>query len=414
MASISSFIFYIFVFMSVYVQVFFLVTFLENRKKIFIRTGEVKLAKYPAVTIIVPCFNEEKTVYKTIRSLFEMNYPKDKLKIFLVDDGSTDGTSNIIYKFAKYKNVRVFNKENGGKYTALNLGLKHVETDFLGCLDADSFADRESLVRLMSYFEKDPNIMAVAPSIIAFRSKNIIQNAQKAEYDMSVYIKKMLGFLGAIHVTPGPLTIFRKKVFDDLGPYRHAHNTEDMEIAYRMQKNHYKIEHCNDAYVYTGIPGTVRKLFRQRLRWIYGFINNTIDYRSVLFKRKYGDFSFFTLPAGIVSIFAVSFLLGRIFYNLGNFLYFKVVQYQTVGVNFTASLHNFDLFFISTKSFIFLEILIFSLVFFAMILGKQMVEGKWRPSWNMLYFLLIFSVVAPFWLLKAIYNTIISKKPAWR
>jgi len=77
-------------------------------------------------------------------------------------------------------------------------------------------------------------------------------------------------------------------------------------------------------------------------------------------------------------------------------------------------LHNFDLFFISTKSFIFLEILIFSLVFFAMILGKQMVEGKWRPSWNMLYFLLIFSVVAPFWLLKAIYNTIISKKPAWR
>jgi len=100
--------------------------------------------------------------------------------------------------------------------------------------------------------------MAVAPSVIAYNSKTFIQNAQKAEYNMSVYLKKMLGFLGAINVTPGPLTIFRKKVFDDLGPYRHGHNTEDMEIAYRMQKNKYRIEHCNDAYVYTNTPTTIK------------------------------------------------------------------------------------------------------------------------------------------------------------
>src|SRR3989344_1484161 len=398
MVSISNVIFSILVFLSVYVQVFFFVTFLENRKKIIIRNGKSKLVRYRAVTIAVSCWNEEKTVYKTVRSLLSLNYPKDKIKIFLIDDGSTDGTWDIIRKFARYPNIKVFRKENGGKYTALNLALEHMETDFFGGLDADSFADPESLIRIMSYFEKDPSIMAVAPSVVVYNPKTLVQNAQKAEYHMGIYIKKMLGFLGAINVTPGPLTIFRKKVFDELGPYRHGHNTEDMEIAYRMQKNNYKIEHCNDAYVYTSIPGTVRKLFRQRLRWIYGFINNTIDYRNVLFRKKYGDFSFFTLPAGIVSIFAVSFLLGRIFYNLGNFLYSKVVQYQTVGIHFTASLNNFDLFFISTKSFIFLEILIFSLVFLSMILGKQMVEGKWRPSWNMLYFLLIFSVIAPFWL----------------
>src|SRR3989338_4833852 len=361
MTSISSIVFYMLTFLSVYVQVFFLITFLENRKKIITRKGTIKLTKYPKVTIIVPCWDEEKTIYKTVRSILDLNYPKDKIKIFLIDDGSTDGTWNIISKFAKlarpnsrsggYSNIKVFHKENGGKYTALNLGLKHVETDFLGCLDADSIADSESLVRIMSYFEKDSNIMAVAPSIIAFKSKNIIQNAQKAEYDMSVYIKKMLGFLGAIHVTPGPLTIFRKKVFDDLGPYRHAHNTEDIEIAYRMQKNHYKIEHCNDAYVYTGIPGTVRKLFRQRLRWIYGFINNTIDYRNVLFRKKYGNFSFFTLPTGIISIFSVGYLFGRIIYNLGDFLYSKFIVFKTVGFDLASSsnfISNFDFFFLNT------------------------------------------------------------------
>src|SRR3990167_7219440 len=318
MAFISSTVFYMLIFLSVYVQIFFLVTFLENRKKIIIRSEKMKLAKYPAVTIVVPCWNEERTVYKTVRSLLDLNYPKDKLKIFLVDDGSTDSTWSIINKFTKYPNIQIFRKENGGKYTALNLGLQYLETDFFGGLDADSFVAPESLIRIMSYYEKDHGIMAVVPSVAVHSPQNILQNAQTAEYHIGIYFKKMLSFLGAINVTPGPFTIFRKKVFDDLGPYRHGHNTEDMEIAYRMQKNNYKIEHCNDAYVYTNTPTTIRKLYRQRLRWIYGFINNTIDYRGVLFRKKYGNFSLFTLPTGIISILTVSYLFFRVAYSLFN------------------------------------------------------------------------------------------------
>ena len=414
MVSFSSAVFYILTFLSVYVQVFFLITFLENRKKIIIKNQPIKLTKYPKVTIIVPCWDEEKTIYKTVRSLLNLNYPKDKIKIFLIDDGSTDGTWNAILKFSKYPNIRIFHKENGGKYTALNLGLKHVQTDFLGCLDADSVADSESLVRVMSYFEKDPNIMAVAPSIIAFRSKNIIQNAQKAEYDMSVYIKKMLGFLGAIHVTPGPLTIFRKKVFDDLGPYRHAHNTEDMEIAYRMQKNHYRIEQCNDAYVYTSTPLTVKKLYRQRLRWIYGFINNTIDYRKILFRKNYGNFSLFTIPSSIISIFAVGFLFGKMIYSLGSFLFSKIIQFQAIGLYLPNKVDYLDPFFINTQTLFFIVVILYFLIMFSIILGRKMTEGKWGFSFDMIYFLLIFSAIGPFWLLKAVYNTVLSRKPGWR
>ena len=414
MASLSTAIFYIFIFLTVYVQVFLLITFIENRKKIIIRSGSIKLRNYPAVTLVVPCWNEEGTVDGTVRSLLNLNYPKDKIKIFLIDDGSTDGTWDIINKFSNYPNIKVFRKENGGKYTALNLGLAHVETEFFGGMDSDSFADADSLVRIMSYFEKDPSIMAVAPSLIVHNQKTLVQSAQKMEYLMAVYFKKMLGLLGAIHVTPGPLTIFRKKVFDDLGPYRHAHNTEDMEIAFRMQKHRYKIEHCNDAYVYTGIPKTIRKLFRQRLRWIYGFINNSLDYRELLFRKKYGNFAFFTVPAGILSVFAVTYLLGRIFFNVGEYVYSKIIQYQTIGFDLTASANNFDLFFLNTRSFVLLQILVLALVIFSMILGRKMVEGRWKISLDMLYFFAIFSVVAPFWLVKAVWNTIISKKPAWR
>ena len=378
----------------------------------------IKLFHYPAVTIVVPCWNEETTVQKTVDSLLALNYPKDKVKIFLVDDGSTDGTWNVINKFSSHPNIKVFHQENGGKYTALNLGLQNMETEFFGGLDADSYADPESLVRLMSYFEKDESIMAVAPSVIAYNSKNIIQYAQKAEYNMGVYLKKMLGFLGAINVTPGPLTIFRKKVFDDLGPYRHGHNTEDMEIAYRMQKNNYKIEHCNDAYVYTNIPSTIGKLYQQRLRWVYGFINNTIDYRSVLFKKKYGNFSNFTLPMGLISIFSVAYLFGRIVYSAISFLYSKILVLHVLGFHFSTQANNlassFDPFFINTQSFVFLVVFVYFFIIFAMIFGRRMTEGKWGFSLEMLCFFPIFSIIAPFWLMKAVYNTLLQRKPAWR
>ncbi|MDD5721180.1 MAG: glycosyltransferase [Candidatus Pacebacteria bacterium] len=414
MTSIFDLIFYILIFLSVYAQVFFLITFLENRKKIVIRNGKITLKDYPAVTIAVPCWNEENTVEKTVNSLLGLNYPKDKLQIFLIDDGSTDGTFEVINKFKDFTNIKVFQKENGGKFTALNLALEHCETDFFGGLDADSFADSESLIRIMSYFEKDSNIMAVVPSVIVSNSKNILKKAQKAEYSMGVYFKKMLCFLGAINVTPGPMTIFKKKVFDNLGGYCHGHNTEDMEIAYRMQKNRYIIEHCNDAYIYTNTPETAKKLYKQRIRWIYGFINNTIDYRKVLFKKKYGNFALFTLPLGVISIFSIVYLFGRIVYNFGNFLYTKIIQFETVGFIFKLKSFVFDPFFINTQFFVFLFLSIYILVIFAMILGQKMTEGKWSLSLDMVYFFPVFTIIAPFWLIRAFYNTLIQRKPAWR
>ncbi|HTE48766.1 MAG TPA: glycosyltransferase [Candidatus Paceibacterota bacterium] len=415
MTSILDIIFYALIFSSVYVQVFFFVTFLENRRKIIVRNGKITLGYYPTVTIAVPCFNEEATVEKTVQSILSLNYPMDKVKILIVDDGSTDNSWNVVSKFSDYPNIKIFRKKNGGKYTALNLALAHTETDFFGGLDADSFADPESLVRIISYFQVDSSVMAVVPSVRVYNFKNSIQNAQKAEYQLGIFLKKMLGFLGAINVTPGPMTIFRKCVFDNLGPYRHGHNTEDMEIAFRMQKNLYKIEHCNDAYIYTNTPKTLRKLYQQRLRWIYGFINNTLDYRSILFRKKYGNFSILTLPMGLISIFSVCYLFSKIIYNLGIFLYSKILILKTVGWHFaTSKIFYFDTFFLNMRSFVFLVIFTYLLVAWALVFGRKMVEGKWGVSLGMIYFFPIFSLSAPIWLFSAVYSTVLRRCPAWR
>jgi cellulose synthase/poly-beta-1,6-N-acetylglucosamine synthase-like glycosyltransferase len=411
MPSIGTAIFYTTVFLSVYVQVFFLVTFFEKRKSIIIRKGSIALPEYPGVTIIVPCWNEEKTLDKTMQSLLALDYPADKLKLFIVDDGSTDNTWAMMQRYAAYPNIEIFQKENGGKHTAMNFALERTTTPFTGCLDADSVVDSQALKRIMTYFD-DPETMAVAPSIIVQKSKNPIQIAQRVEYDMSVYMKKMLAFMGAIHVTPGPFSIFRKKVFDDLGNYRKAHNTEDQEIALRMQSHGYKIEHCPDAYVYTVSPNTIKKLYKQRVRWIYGFLNNVIDYKKLFFNKKYGNVAIFTLPSGMISIITAVFAFGYGVYRLIAFLAHKLTQLSAVGWHVPH--RAFEWFYVSTESTLFLTILLYAMVILAIVLGRRMAQDKKWISLDFIYFVVIYTAIAPLWLMKAVYNTAVSKTPSWR
>ena len=411
MTSFSSTIFYILTFLSVYVQVFFLLTFFEKKSKILIRRENFELDEYPGVTIVIPCYNTEKTITGTVESLLDLDYPKDKLKLIIIDDGSKDKTWEVIQKYKTSENIKILHKENGGKHTAINIGLEMTQTPFLGCLDPDSFVDTQALKRIMTYF-LDKDTMAVAPSIVVDKPKNILQGAQKAEYDMAIYNKKMLAFLGGIHVTPGPFSIFRKKVFDDLGPYRQAHNTEDQEIALRMQENHYKIEHCPDAYVYTVVPNSVGQLYRQRIRWIYGFLRNAMDYRRLFFKKKYGTLAFFTLPSGVISVVAVIFLFYMFIYNIINFLLHKILQVKTVGFAASGTFH-FDWFFFDTQTIFFVSIILYTSVVASLLIGRSMLEGKVRFSFDILYFMIIYSVIAPFWILKALYNAIRSKQSSW-
>ncbi len=412
MVTVPNAIFYVFTFLSIFIQVFLIVTFFDKRKQIVIRKEDITLKKYPKVSIIVPCYNEEKTAYKTIRSLLNLNYPQDKLEIILVDDGSTDGTWNVLERFKNYSNIQMFRKENGGKHTAMNLGLERATAEFVGGLDADSFVHPEALKRIMTYFV-DQKVMAVAPAVVVHQPKNVLQKAQKAEYDFGVFMKKMQGFLGGIYVTPGPFSIFRKSVFENLGPYKKAHNTEDQEIALRMQKHHYTIEHCPDAYVYTTSPDTIAKLYRQRVRWIYGFLKNAADYRELFFNKKYGNIGFFALPAGVISILTVIYVFTSLLYTIVTMVIDKIAQVNAVGFSSLLHIHAFDWFFINTAAINLIAVLLSLALLFSLLLGRKMVEGKMRPTMGIAYFFVLSATLAPMWLCKAVYRAIFAKQTNW-
>ena len=160
---------YIVMFFAVYVQVFFLIIFFEKRKQLRDAHNAPlpELDSFPTVAVIVPAWNEGTTVHGTVESLLALDYPKDKLEVILVDDGSTDDTWQEMLRYKDHPRVKIFQKENGGKHTAVNFGIDHTDADFISCLDADSFVAPDALKRIIAVFQKKPEVMAVAPAFVS-------------------------------------------------------------------------------------------------------------------------------------------------------------------------------------------------------------------------------------------------------
>lgn len=414
MHGISDQIFYGIMFFSVYVQIFFLFTFFENRKKILSKNplGVATTTYTPSITIIVPCYNEERSIGKTMNSLLALDYPKDKLEIMVVDDGSKDKTWEIVQAYKDHPQVKLFTKPNGGKFTALNFALERINSEFFGCLDADSTVDPDALTKMMRYFEVDKETMAVIPVAVVSTPNTLVQKGQKIEYYLSAFYKKIFSVIGGLYVTPGTLPIYRKLVTDKIGGFKHGHNGEDAEIAFRMQANHMKIVQCHEVVVYTIPPATAKVLYKQRVRWVTSFLANTIDYRKLIFRKKYGNFGMFSLPSAVIPMFAFIFIYSRGAYNLFDYLVQKVVKFKTVGFDLAAP--SFDPFFLSSSSFFMIVVLCYVMILACLAIGMKMVDGKVRFTWEIFCYFAIYLLLSPFWMINSIYNATLSRQTTWR
>jgi len=408
--SLLSTILYIALFFSLYFEMLMLISFFDGLGKMK-QEEESDTERHPSVTVVVPVWNEEKTIAGTLTSLLALEYPQDKLSILVVDDGSRDNTLSIVRSFEQYPQIKVYTKPNGGKHTAVNFALEHTTTDLFGCLDADSFVEKDTLLKIVKYFE-DPEVMAVTPALKVKDPKTWVQKIQAVEYTMGVFLKKVFGNLNSIQVTPGPFSIFRKRVFDELGPYKKAHNTEDFEIALRMHRNHYKIVNSHKAFVLTQAPDTLGKLIKQRLRWTQGSLENLLDYKDLFFKREYGNFGLVILPFIVIFVFLSLFTSFYLFFNLFRYIWDKGEYFYYAG--FPKNFHfSFEWFFINTEAFFLLSVLFVCIALSIFALGRSISEEKTRPS-HLLYFLLMYSLIVPLWMWRSVFNVVAKKKSSWR
>ncbi|MBI2652294.1 glycosyltransferase family 2 protein [Candidatus Woesearchaeota archaeon] len=300
---------------SLYFAIFWFLVLMDKETK----TKTKRLKNCPLVSIVIPAHNEEKNIITTLTSLIKLAYPKNKLDVIVVNDGSHDNTKNLVEEFiAKNKgfNIKLINKKNEGKGAALNDGLAISKGEFFICLDADSIVTSDALQKILPHFTED-NIAVVLPLLKVDRPKNLWQRMQWLEYIVNMFYKKLMSRLNCVHVAPGPFSVYRTDIIRKIGGFDEDNITEDLEITLRIQSKNYRIVQLLDAEVFTIAPKTFKELYKQRNRWYKGSIINALKYKHMIFNKKYGDFGIIQMPTIIVSgIIAIILVSSLIYYGV--------------------------------------------------------------------------------------------------
>jgi len=413
---------YPFLFLSLFAQIFILSTFFSGRKKILEEEEEkFQIKPYPRLSICVPCWNEEKTVSRTIDSIIASDYPKDKLEILIIDNNSKDQTLEVAKLLKeKYKNIfdiKVFKEEKQGKHHAINTGIKFSTADFFGCLDADSTLSPNAISQNMKYFS-DPETMASTSCIkIEYPQKTLIQKLQAIEYLVGVFMRKTYGFIDAIYAAPGPLSIYRKEVFVMIGEFKDGHKVEDFEMTIRMHRNHLRIANSHQAFVYTLGPSTIKGYLKQRVRWLQGGLENIIDNRDMILKREYGHFGFFVMPTVVIFVFYALYILFALFYVFYLFFLDKIslwaVHNYIFTLNYIFNFKRFDLFYVNTSMILFLVMIMLSLAVFSIYIGKKISESHKDFYRNFIIYFFLYPYLAFYFLGKSCFNILLRKENTW-
>jgi len=269
----------------------------------------------PSVSIIVPAYNEEVNAVRTIQSLLKQDYPN--LQIVFVDDGSKDATFTVVSDaFKDATNVFVYTKENGGKASALNVGIEKATSEFVVCIDADTQLKTDAVSKLMEKFlpplhSSKPfmEVGAVAGNVKVGNEVNMITRWQSIEYITSQnFDRRAFDLLNAITVVPGAIGAFRKNAIIEVGSFTTDTLAEDCDLTMRLLRKGYIVRNCNDAISYTEAPETMTQFMKQRFRWSFGVIQCFWKHRDAVFNNKYKNFGMVALPNILIFQIILPFL----------------------------------------------------------------------------------------------------------
>ena len=286
-------------FIAFYFLFIHLLTYVQNKKQVY----ETFIPnKERSLSIIIPCFNAEGNIAKTIQAHLDSDY-KSLEKIIVVDDCSTDNSAQIVKELEK-KHKRVMYvktpKNTGNAAGAKNYGSKFVKTKLIGFSDDDSIPKKNATSRMVGFFN-DKQVGAVTSRVLIKGKQNFLTRSQSIEYKVIAFTRKLLGFLDLIYVTNGPLSIYRKKAFDQVKGFDIKNLTEDIEITWHFVAKGWKVHMAIPAIVYTFPPTTIRTWFHQRIRWNVGGIQTVAKYRAKMM--KCGMLGLFILPYFMFSWF---------------------------------------------------------------------------------------------------------------
>ncbi len=250
----------------------------------------------PNVAVLVPAYNEEKVIVRTIRSVLNSDYPN--LRVIVIDDGSKDATYQIACEAYKKEiadgRVLVLTHPNGGKAMALNFALDYVTEEFYVGIDADTVIANDAISKLIPHFA-DPKIGAIAGNAKVGNRVNLWTRWQALEYITSQnFERRALDLFHVVTVVPGAIGAWRTAPVKEVGGYPINTVAEDADLTMNLLEHGYEVIYEDHSLAFTEAPIDAKGLMRQRFRWSFGILQAIWKHRAAFTRNK--AMGFFALP----------------------------------------------------------------------------------------------------------------------
>lgn len=246
------------------------------------------------ISVIVPAYNEEKSIGSSIESLLGQDY--GNYEVVVVDDGSKDGTYEIAKRLEGPK-VRVIRQANKGKSEALNAGIRSSSGTLVLTVDADTRLNPGALTAIARRFAEEPDLGALSGNVKVDRPRGLLQRLQEVEYTTGIGLtRKGQSMLATVMIVPGPIAAFRKEAVEKADYFSSNTFAEDFDITLAILKQHYRVEYEDRAIAYTIAPRGVEDLLKQRRRWYRGMMQVLAKHEDMFFRRRYGVAGMYGVP----------------------------------------------------------------------------------------------------------------------
>ena len=245
---------------------------------------------FPTLDILVAARDEENVIARLVERLFNLNYPTNKLNIYIIDDGSVDKTPLILKRLSKqFDKLKIISRSpnaGGGKSGALNYALKFTHGEWILILDADAQLKKDTLKRLFSFvYQGSWSAVQLRKSVINV-SKNFLTTCQSMEMAMDAIFQYGRLAVAGVSELRGNGQLINKEVLLNCGCFNEDTVTDDLDLSLRLLLSNANIGILWDPPVMEEAVESISALFSQRQRWAEGGLQRLFDYGEQLFSKK--------------------------------------------------------------------------------------------------------------------------------
>jgi poly-beta-1,6-N-acetyl-D-glucosamine synthase len=223
----------------------------------------------PFVSVLLPAFDEERTIGRTIGALMRLDYPA--YEVVIVNDGSGDGTADVIRSLMDSGRIRLVDKaQNEGKAMALNDGVPACGGEIIVCLDSDVIPDPQLLRKIVPHFAS-PRVGAVTGNPRVVNRGSLLRDLQTLEFTSIISVQRRAQRIwGRVLTVSGAVMAIRKGAMQEVGGFAPSMATEDIDITWKLQRAFWDVRYEPSAIVWMHVPPTISELWKQRRRWARG------------------------------------------------------------------------------------------------------------------------------------------------